>query len=59
MRLRLDMALKFYTSVEKKLKLKVIKLLELIPRFVEVTGKKLIGGIFAPSLNSELKYFKS
>ena len=37
------MALKFYTSVAKGLKLKIRKLWELIPTFVEVTGKKLEG----------------
>ena len=37
------MALKFYTSVEKKYKLKVRKCLGLIPTFVEVTGEKLVG----------------
>ena len=35
--------LKFYTSVAKGLKVKVRKFLELIPTFVEVTGKKLVG----------------
>ena len=44
----LGMALKFYTSVTKRLKLKVRKFLGLIPTFVEVTGvgggSKLVGG---------------
>ena len=39
--LALGMALKFYTSVEKELKLKVGKLSGLIPMFVEVTWEKL------------------
>ena len=40
------MALKFKTSVEKGLKLKVRKFWELIPIFVEVTGFKLVGVAF-------------
>ena len=32
------------------LKLKVRKFLGLIPRFVEVTGKKLVGGPFGPHI---------
>ena len=44
--LALGMALKFYTSVAKWLKLKVKKFLGLIPTFVEVTGEKLFGRIF-------------
>ena len=43
------MALKFYTSVAKELKLKVRKFWGLIPTFVEVTGEKLVG-LFAPPL---------
>ena len=45
--------LKFYTSVENGLKLKVRKFWWLIPTFVEVTGEKLVGGdLFAlPILN--------
>ena len=46
--LALGTNLKFYTSVAKGLKLKVRKFWELIPTFVEVTGKKLVGGPFAP-----------
>ena len=43
--------MKFYTSAEKALKLKVGKFLGLIPTFVEVTGGKLVGGTFlAPSI---------
>ena len=44
--LALNMALKFYTSVAKKLILKVRKFLALIPTFVTVTGEKLVGGFF-------------
>ena len=40
------MALKFYTSVAKGLKLKVRKFWWLIPTFVEVTGEKLVGWAF-------------
>ena len=39
---------KFYISVAKGLKLKVKKFLGLILTFVEVTGEKLVGGLFAP-----------
>ena len=39
-----------YTSVEKGLKLKVRKFWGLIPTFVEVTGEKLVGEIFATPL---------
>ena len=48
------MALKIYTSVAKELKLKVRKFLGLIPTFVEVTWKKVVGGgegLFAHILN--------
>ena len=41
--------LKFYISVEKELKLKVRKFSGLIPTFVEVTRKKLVGGASLPS----------
>ena len=40
--LALGMRLKFYTSVAKKLTLKVRKSWGLIPTFVEVTGEKLL-----------------
>ena len=43
--------MKFYTGVTKGLKLKVRKLGRLIPTFVEVTGEKLVGGVFPPILN--------
>ena len=38
------MVLKFYTSVAKRLKLKVRKFWELTLTFVEVIGEKLVGG---------------
>ena len=38
------MALKFYTSVKKGLKLKVRKFWEISPTFVEVTEEKLVRG---------------
>ena len=41
--LALGKNLKFYTSLAKGLKVKVRKFLGLIPTFVEVTGKKLVG----------------
>ena len=44
--LALGTNLKFYTSVIKGLKLKVGRFLGLIPTFVEVTGKKLVGRSF-------------
>ena len=47
----LGIALKFYTSVEKRLELKFKKFWKLIPTFVEVTGEKLLGGgggLFTP-----------
>ena len=40
--LALGMVLKFYTKVEKGLKLKVRKFLGLTLTFVEVTGEKLV-----------------
>ena len=47
------MNLKFYTSVEKGLKLKARKFLGLILTFAEVTGEKLVGGgpLCSPILN--------
>ena len=42
------MALKFYASVGKGLKLKSRKFLGLVPTFVEVTGEKLAGGFLVP-----------
>ena len=46
--LALDMALKFYTSVQKGLQLRVRKICGLISTFVEVIGEKLLGGPFCP-----------
>ena len=46
MELLLGRNLKFYTSVAKGLELKVRKFWELIPPFVEVTRKKLVGLTF-------------
>ena len=48
--LALGMTLKFYTSVAKELKLKARKFWGLILTFVEVTGEKLVGCIFASPL---------
>ena len=42
--LLLAMALKFYSSVAKELKLKVRKFWGLIPTFREVPEKKVVGG---------------
>ena len=47
------MALKFFDSVVKGLKLKVTKIWGLIVRFVEVTGEKLVEGLFLPPPNPE------
>ena len=52
--LALGMNLKFYTSEAKELKLKARKFWGQIPTFVEVTGKKLVGGLFAPPPHPEL-----
>ena len=46
--LALVTALKFYTSVAKGLNLKVRMFCRLIPMFVEVTGEKLVRGVFFP-----------
>ena len=46
MGLALGMTLKSYVSVAKGLKRKVRKFWELIPTFAEVTGEKLVGGLF-------------
>ena len=43
------MALKLYTSMAKGLKLKVRKFWELIATFVQITGEKLLGRLFAPN----------
>ena len=42
--LTLGTNLNFYTSVAKGVKLKVRKFWGVIPRFLEVTGEKLVGG---------------
>ena len=52
--LALGKNLKFYTSVEKVLKLKVRQFWGLIPTFVEDTGEKTgRGGLFAPPPHPE------
>ena len=43
----------FYTSVAKGLKLKVRKLWSLTPTFVEVTGEKLVEGLFGTPAHPE------
>ena len=48
--LALGTNVKFYTSVAKGLKLKVRRFWGLILTFIEVTGKKLVGGTFLPPL---------
>ena len=53
--LALGMALKTYTSVPKVLKLKVRKFLGLIPKFVEVTGEKLVGRFLPPLILNRVK----
>ena len=53
------MTLKFYTSVAKSLKLKAREFWELIPTFVEATGIKLVGGLFAPPILNGVKFFKN
>ena len=55
--LALCITLKFYTSMAKELKLKVRKFSGKIPRFVEVTEKKLVGKggvLFAPSIQNRV-----
>ena len=47
--LALGTNLTFYTSVAKGLKLKVRKFWGLILTFVDVTGEKLVDGVFLPS----------
>ena len=46
--LALGTTLKFYTSVVKRLKLKVRKFWGLIPTFVEVAKKKVVAGGASP-----------
>ena len=59
LRLALGTNLKFYTSVAKRLKLKVRKFKGLIPTFVEVTGEKLVGrgALFGPPFRIGLTTF--
>ena len=49
------MALDFYTSVAKGLKLKVKKFLGLIPTFAKVTEEKLAGGAFCSHILNRVK----
>ena len=51
------MALEFYTSDAKWLKLKIKNFLGLIFTFVDVTGEKLVGGAFAPILKKVKTYY--
>ena len=51
------MTVKFYTSVAKGLKLKVRFFVD-NSTFVEVTGEKLVVGLFAPSPSPILKMVK-
>ena len=55
--LTLGTNLKFYTSVAKRFKLKVKKFWGLIPKFVEITGEKLVEGVLfgSPILNKVKK----
>ena len=55
LRLVLGMALKFFSSVVKELKLKVRKFCGLIPTFREVTRGKLVGGRFALATLNRVK----
>ena len=59
MELALGTNLKFYTSVAKELKLKVVKFWDLINTFVEVTGEKLVGGrgAFVPPILNGVNVF--
>ena len=58
MGLALGMALKFYISMAKGLKLKLGKFYGLISAFVEVTGGKLVGGPFCPPILNRVKVSK-
>ena len=53
--LALGMALKFYTSVAKGLKLEVWKFCGLLPTFVKVTGEKLVVGPFCSLILKTVK----
>ena len=56
--LTLGMTLKFYASLEKRLKLKARKFLELSRTYVKVAGEKLVGrGLFAIPILNRVKYF--
>ena len=61
--LALGTNLKFCSNMGKALKLKVRKFCGLIPTFVEVTGKNLVGagGLFAPTplILNRVNYFFS
>ena len=52
--LALGTVLNFYTSLAKVLKLKVRIFLGLIPTFVEVTGEKLVSGVFLPPIRNRV-----
>ena len=54
--LALVMALKFYTSVAKRSKLKVRKLLGLVITFIEVTGEKLVESLFCTLSPSSVRF---
>ena len=49
------MTFKFYISVANELRLKVKHFGGLIPTVIEVTGEKLVGGFFAPSILNRVK----
>ena len=49
------MALKYYSSLAKGLTLKVKKFWGLKPRFAEVTGEKLVGGLFESLILDRVK----
>ena len=48
-------AWKLFTIVTKGLKLKVTKFLGLVFNFVEIAGKKLVGGPFTPPIWNRVK----
>ena len=51
------MAVKFYTNMAKRAKIKVKKFLGLIPTLVEVTWGKLVGKVFCLLLNEVNGFF--
>ena len=55
MGLALAMTLNIYTNVAKRLGLKLREFRGLIPRFVKVAGKKLLGSLFAPYTLNKVK----